>query len=112
MGTQKIGSDLDGAHNLRIEQHGVEPWGDQYEVLYDFTGFYSSIFDVAFNSNCTVAIAFMQTKNQIKSKGGFMPLITYLNLVDPNFDEESVLMIEKLYSVGRYRSEDSMPTML
>lgn len=54
----------------------------------------------------------MQTKNQIKSKEGFMPLITYLNLVDPNFDEESVLMIEKLYSVGRYRSEDSMPTML
>ena len=28
-------------HRLKIEQHGVEPWGDQYEVLYDLTGFYS-----------------------------------------------------------------------
>ena len=54
----------------------------------------------------------MQTKNQIKSKGGFMPLITYLNLIDPNFDDESVLMIEKEYPVERYRSEDKMPTML
>ena len=54
----------------------------------------------------------MQTKDQIKSKEGFIPLITYLNLEDPDWAEESVIMIEKRLSVLRYRGEDDMPIML
>ena len=41
-----------------------------------------------------------------------MPLITYLNLEDPSWEEESVVMIEKKFPAWRYRSEDDMPTML
>ena len=44
---------------LQIEEHGLEAWGDQSKILYDLKGFYSKIFDVSFNHDCSIAVAFM-----------------------------------------------------
>ena len=72
-------------YNVRLDQHGIEPWGDQFKTLINLTGFYGAIYDVAFNRNCTQAFIFMQTVKQIPGlyPDGFMPIIIAIDLENP-----------------------------
>ena len=52
---------IDKKYSLRIEEHGIQPWGDQQKVLYDWTGFNSLVYDVSFTEDCGTAVVFMQS---------------------------------------------------
>ena len=44
---------------VKIEEHGIEPYGDQRRVIYDWTGFPSRVFDVSFTEDCNTAVLFL-----------------------------------------------------
>ena len=52
---QSVASD----YYVRIEEHGIEPWGDQRSLLYDWTGFLSKVYDVSFTEDCNTAVLFV-----------------------------------------------------
>ena len=46
-------------YHVKIEEHGMEPWGDQHTVLFDYTGFTSRVYDVGFTADCKTAVLFV-----------------------------------------------------
>ena len=72
-------------YGVRIDQHGIEPWGDQFETLINLVGFSTNIFDIGFSRDCTRAYVFMQTAPAALQNfgAGFYPIIMEIDLENP-----------------------------
>ena len=88
MGTAEPKGLLNYNYGVRIDQHGIEPWGDQFETLINLVGFSTKIFDIGFSRDCTRAYIFMQTApaelQYIQYFGvGLFPIIMEIELENP-----------------------------
>ena len=87
-------------HYLRIDEHGSDPYGEEANTLYDFTGFYSRIYDLQFWDDCSSAAVFMETTelnpedNSQLSNNDIVSVIMQLDLDNPT-DKTGFNMVAK-----------------